>query len=148
MSEYNRSPSEPGRGPDTELYFSGLTILAVSMGPISFLSLQYQHLPIWISFSAFFGFCLLGFYFQTLRRRETRRKRKLLGTRMFIFQVGDEVQYQGSGFVVIRHGFNHYYLRDLSSEQIILVKRSRVELQDFRVSQPVRSQDSQIQRSM
>lgn len=114
--------------PDRELTFSGLTVLSVAMGPISFLTLQNRGVEMWISFSLFFGFCILGFYFQTLRRKETRRLRMAMGTKKFVYQIGDEVQYMGSGFVVLKHGFNHYYLRELKSDQIILVKRARVDL--------------------
>lgn len=111
-----------------EMNFSGLTIIFVGLGPYSFIQLQQLQVPMWISFTVFFICGIVGIFFQSLRRKETGKLRELESKKVFQFQIGDEVQYQGSeSFVVLKHGFNHYYLRDLKKDRIILVKRSKLE---------------------
>jgi hypothetical protein len=105
--------------------FSALTILSAAAGPASFILVANQKFPLWIGFVLLFGFCLLAARLQWKRvklSKQTERKPHR-------YQVGDEVVWkEDKKYVIIKHGFNHYYLKPIDGDRLHLVARRQIEL--------------------
>lgn len=124
----------PERSPEIEreikiIHRAGAAVLSACMAPCSFILIANHQGPMVLAFVSFFSFTILAFYFQGKRMRLSRQVRP--GPHKY--QVGDEIFWpeKKQSFVVIKHGFNHYYLRpstDPSPEKIYLVNRRKVEL--------------------
>lgn len=54
---------------------------------------------------------------------------KQLSKKPKLLAIGDEVFWpeKNSDFVVIKYGFNHYYLKSLDSDQVYLVNQRKIE---------------------
>jgi hypothetical protein len=109
----------------TIIRFSALTIISAAAGPASFILIANQKWPLWIGFVFLFGFCLLAFRLQWQRMKLSKQTER----KPHRFQVGDEVVWkEDRKYVILKHGFNHYYLKPIEGGPTHLVSRRQIEL--------------------